>query len=44
MGYVTPEQITQAKEIDLLTYLQQYAPTSLSMSAAAPIVPVSMTV
>lgn len=24
MGYVTLEQITQAKELDLLTYLQQY--------------------
>ena len=24
MGYVTPEQITQAKELDLLTYLQRY--------------------
>lgn len=26
MGYVTPEQIAQAKEWDLLTYLQQYDP------------------
>ncbi len=24
MGYVTPEQITQAKEMDLLTYLRSY--------------------
>ena len=29
MGYVTPEQITQAKTLDLLTYLQQYAPHEL---------------
>lgn len=29
MGYVTPEQITQAKELDLLTYLQQYDPHQL---------------
>ena len=29
MGYVTPEQITQAKELDLLTYLQQYDPHAL---------------
>ena len=29
MGYVTPEQITQAKEIDLLTYLQRYDPNQL---------------
>ena len=29
MGYVTPEQITQAKELDLLTYLQRYAPHEL---------------
>ena len=29
MGYVTPEQITQAKEIDLLTYLQRYDPHEL---------------
>lgn len=29
MGYVTPEQITQAKELDLLTYLQRYDPHEL---------------
>ena len=29
MGYVTPEQIAQAKELDLLTYLQRYAPHEL---------------
>ena len=29
MGYVTPEQIAQAKELDLLTYLQQYDPHQL---------------
>ena len=29
MGYVTPEQITQAKEIDLLTYLQRFDPHAL---------------
>ena len=29
MGYVTPEQITQAKELDLLTYLQRYDPHQL---------------
>ena len=29
MGYVTPEQITQAKELDLLTYLQHFAPHQL---------------
>lgn len=29
MGYVTPEQITQAKELDLLTYLQRFDPHQL---------------
>lgn len=29
MSYVTPEQIARAKEIDLLTYLQQYQPQEL---------------
>ena len=29
MGYVTPEQIAKAKELDLLTYLQQYDPHQL---------------
>jgi len=29
MGYVTPEQITQAKEMDLLTYLRNYKPNNL---------------
>ena len=29
MGYVTPEQITQAKEIDLLTYLRSCDPYTL---------------
>jgi hypothetical protein len=29
MGYVTPEQITQAKELDLLTYLQRFDPHAL---------------
>lgn len=29
MGYVTPEQITQAKELDLLTYLRSYEPDNL---------------
>ena len=29
MGYVTPEEIRQAKEMDLLTYLQNYEPDSL---------------
>lgn len=29
MGYVTPEQIARAKELDLLTYLQRYAPLEL---------------
>ena len=29
MGFVTPEQIAQAKEIDLLTYLQSYDPYAL---------------
>ena len=29
MGYVTPEQIAQAKEIDLLTYLRSYDPYAL---------------
>jgi hypothetical protein len=28
MGYVTPEQITQAKELDLLSYLQRFDPLS----------------
>ena len=29
MGYVTPEEIRQAKEMDLLTYLQNYEPNVL---------------
>lgn len=29
MPYVTREQITQAKQIDLLTYLQQNSPGEL---------------
>ena len=29
MGYVTPEQIAKAKEIDLLTYLQRFDPHQL---------------
>ena len=29
MGYVTPEQIAQAKEWDLLTYIQRYDPHQL---------------
>ena len=29
MGYVTPEQIAQAKEMDLLTYLRSYEPENL---------------
>lgn len=29
MGYVTPAQIAQAKELDLLTYLQRYDPHAL---------------
>jgi len=29
MGYVTPEQVTQAKEMDLLTYLRSYEPDNL---------------
>ncbi|MCH5352116.1 MAG: DUF3991 domain-containing protein [Acutalibacter sp.] len=29
MGYVTPEQITQAKELDLLTYLRRFDPNEL---------------
>ena len=29
MGYVTPEQITKAKELDLLTYLQRFDPHEL---------------
>ncbi len=29
MGYVTPEQIAQAKELDLLTYLRSYEPDNL---------------
>ncbi len=29
MGYVTPEQIAQAKEMDLLTYLRSYEPDNL---------------
>lgn len=29
MVYVTPEQIAKAKEVDLLTYLQQYEPQEL---------------
>lgn len=29
MGYVTPEQIAKAKEMDLLTYLQIFEPTEL---------------
>ncbi|TEB17424.1 hypothetical protein Psfp_00648 [Pelotomaculum sp. FP] len=33
MPYVTPEQVTQAKEIDLLSYLQQYEPQELKRTA-----------
>ena len=29
MGYVTPEEIRQAKQMDLLTYLQNYEPNEL---------------
>lgn len=29
MGYVTPDEIRQAKEMDLLTYLQNYEPNEL---------------
>ena len=29
MGYVTPEEVRQAKEMDLLTYLQNYEPHEL---------------
>lgn len=29
MGYVTPEQIARAKELDLLTYLQRFEPLEL---------------
>ena len=29
MAYVTPEQVAQAKEMDLLTYLQLYEPDNL---------------
>lgn len=29
MGYVTPEQIQRAKQMDLLTYLQNYDPQAL---------------
>ena len=29
MSYVTPEQVTQAREMDLLTYLQLYEPDNL---------------
>jgi len=29
MSYVTPEQIAQAKELDLLTYLRSYEPDNL---------------
>lgn len=29
MGYVTPDEIQQAKEMDLLTYLQNYEPNEL---------------
>ena len=29
MAYFTPEQIAKAKEIDLLTYLQNYNPDEL---------------
>lgn len=30
MGYVTPEQIAQARQLDLLTYLQQHEPDNLA--------------
>ena len=29
MGYVTPEDVARAKEMDLLTYLQTYEPGNL---------------
>lgn len=34
MGYVTPEEIRQAKEMDLLTYLQNYEPHELVQVAS----------
>lgn len=34
MGYVTPEEIRQAKQMDLLTYLQNYEPNELVHFAA----------
>ena len=43
MGYVTPEQITKTKEIDLLTYLRDCAPMSWYTLAGIPTAPVSMT-
>ena len=43
MGYVTPEQIAQAKEWDLLTYLQQYDPHQLVHVGEVPTALVSMT-
>ena len=34
MGYVTPEEIRQAKQVELLTYLQNYEPNELVHFAA----------
>ena len=34
MGYVTPDEIRQAKEMDLLTYLQNYEPNELARVAS----------
>ena len=43
MPYIPPEVVAQAREMDLLTYLQTYEPQELGISAAAPTAPVSTT-
>jgi hypothetical protein len=43
MPYINPKDIAQAKEMDLLTYLQNYEPQELVHVSGTPIAPVSMT-
>ena len=44
MSYVSPEDIREARQMDLLTYLQSYEPQELvTSSPGEPTVPVSMT-
>ena len=44
MPYIPPEVVAQAREMDLLTYLQTFEPQELVHFGAAPTAPVSTTV